>query len=63
MSKVLIFLCVLLVVALNVEESASQCYKLCRIGRTHGMKSEECYNVSVRTIPDCISRDVEVILY
>lgn len=40
---------------------ASQCYKLCRIGRTHGMKSEECYNISLRTIPECLSKDVEVL--
>lgn len=40
--------------------AASQCYRLCRTGRTHGMKSEECYNVSLRTIPECLSRDVEV---
>lgn len=40
--------------------AASQCYRLCRTGRTHGMKSEECYNVSLRTIPECLGRDVEV---
>lgn len=40
--------------------STAQCYRLCRSGRTHGMKSEECYNVSLRTIPDCLSSDVEV---
>lgn len=59
MRKIVFIFLMVIIMGMYVV-AASECYRLCRAGRTHGMKSEECYNVSLRTIPECLSKDVEV---
>ncbi|KAJ8923863.1 hypothetical protein NQ315_010445 [Exocentrus adspersus] len=37
------------------------CSKQCRVSRTHGMKSYDCYNKDLRFFPKCVPSDVEIV--